>query len=118
MRQKEFPNTFNVLNNMLVCICCGHLVSWKHKVSIITHINSKTHKKNKQNYDIADQNSQFQTLEDSFSIAESKKVVVKDLVEAFVKANIPLEKVNALQPFFKKYCKEDGSIPQADALRR
>ncbi|CAG8816494.1 23760_t:CDS:2, partial [Gigaspora margarita] len=65
-RQKEFPNIFNVLNNTLVCICCGHLVT--------------------------DQNSQFQTLEDSFSVAESKKAVVKDLVEAFVKANILLEK--------------------------
>ncbi|CAG8847795.1 34505_t:CDS:1, partial [Gigaspora margarita] len=44
--------------------------------------------------------------------------VVKDLVEAFVKANIPLEKVNALRPFFRKYCKESSLIPQADALRR
>ncbi|CAG8528767.1 6362_t:CDS:1 [Racocetra persica] len=98
-RQKEFPNTFNVLNNTLVCICCEHSVSWEHKVSITTHVNSKTHKKNKQNYDAAAQNSQFQTLEDSFSDVESKKAMVKDLVEVFVKANIPLEKVNALRPF-------------------
>ncbi|CAG8784117.1 19565_t:CDS:2, partial [Gigaspora margarita] len=55
------------------------------------------------------QNKQFQTLEDSISVAELKKTVVKDLVEAFVKMNILLEKVNALQPFFRKYCKEEGS---------
>jgi len=44
-------------------------------------------------------------------------VVVQDLVEAFVKANIPLKKVNALQSFLKKYCYEGGAISQADALR-
>ncbi|RIA89645.1 hypothetical protein C1645_824518 [Glomus cerebriforme] len=45
-------------------------------------------------------------------------MVVMDLVKAFVKANISLEKVNALQPFFRKYCREGGAVPQADALRR
>jgi hypothetical protein len=39
-------------------------------------------------------------------------------VKAFVKANIPLEKVNALQPFLRKYCCEEGAVPQADALKR
>ena len=117
-RQKEFPNIFEVLNNTLVCLFCGHSVSWEHKVSISTHVNSKTHIKNKKNHEAARNIYSQQTLEEVLSVAESKKAVVKDLVKAFVKANIPLEKVNALQPFLRKYCHEGGAVPQADALRR
>ena len=95
-RQKEFSNTFDLFNNSLVCRFCGHSVSWKHKVSITSHVNSKVHIKNKRNYETAAQNTHPQTLEGALSVAEFKKVVVQDLVEAFVKANIPLEKVNAL----------------------
>ncbi|GBB89089.1 hypothetical protein RclHR1_15760005 [Rhizophagus clarus] len=82
-RQKEFPGTFNVLNNTLVCLFCGHSVSWEHKVSVTTHT-----------YNV-------------LSVAESKKTVVNDLVKAFVEANIPLEKVNMLQPFLRKHCREE-----------
>jgi hypothetical protein len=117
-RQREFPNTFEVLNNTLVCLFCGHSVSWEHKVSISTHINSKTHIKNKKNHEAARNIYSQQTLEGALSVAESKKAVVKDLVKAFVEANIPLEKVNALQPFLRKYCREGGAVPQADTLRR
>ena len=94
--QKEFPNTFDVLNNSLICLFCGHSVSWEYKVSISSHINSKIHLKNKRNYETAAQNTYSQTLEGVLSVAKFKKVVVQDLVKAFVKANIPLEKVNAL----------------------
>ena len=51
-RQKEFPNTFDVLNNTLVCLFCGYSVSWEHKISISSHVNSKTHIKNKKNYEV------------------------------------------------------------------
>ncbi|PKK57110.1 hypothetical protein RhiirC2_764090, partial [Rhizophagus irregularis] len=49
---------------------------------------------------------------------ESKKEVIEDLIKAFSLANIPLEKVNHLLPFFKKYLKEGGAIPQAPTLRQ
>src|SRR5207245_2193059 len=70
--------------------------------------------KNKKNHEVDAQNMHFQTLEEVLSVAEFKKAVVKDLVKAFVKANVPLEKVNALQPFLKKYCRKGGAIPQAE----
>src|SRR6266542_4202477 len=53
-----------------------------------------------------------------FQKDKSKKVVIEDLIEAFSSANIPLEKVNQLLPFFKKHLKEGGSIPQAPTLRQ
>ncbi|RIA88516.1 hypothetical protein C1645_826250 [Glomus cerebriforme] len=55
----------------------------------------------------------IQPLEEALSVAELKKVVVKDLFKAFAEANIPLEKLM----YLKKYCHEGDAIPQADALR-
>ncbi|PKC54889.1 hypothetical protein RhiirA1_476493, partial [Rhizophagus irregularis] len=37
---------------------------------------------------------------------------------AFAIADIPLEKVNSLLPFFKKHVKNGGSIPHAPTLRQ
>ncbi|CAG8836288.1 17244_t:CDS:1, partial [Gigaspora margarita] len=42
--------------------------------------------------------------------------IIHDLVEAFIVADILLEKVNSLLLFFQKHCKEDGTIPQATTL--
>ena len=44
--------------------------------------------------------------------------MIEDLIEAFANADIPLEKVNNLLPFFKKHLKEGGAIPQAPTLRQ
>jgi hypothetical protein len=50
--------------------------------------------------------------------ADSKKIVIEDLIDAFVGADIPLQKVDKLLPFFKKNLKEGGTIPQAPTLRQ
>ncbi|CAI2170487.1 3018_t:CDS:10, partial [Funneliformis geosporum] len=81
-------------------------------------IMEKAHDLNKsyKYYIKAIQNTYPQTLDRVLSVAEFKKGVVQDLVKAFVKANIPLEKINALQSFFKKYYHEGDAISQTDAL--
>src|SRR5207302_727559 len=61
---------------------------------------------------------QQQTLLSVISSNESRKIIVEDLIEAFAGADIPLEKVNHLLPFFKKHLREGGSIPQASTLRQ
>ncbi|RIA84685.1 hypothetical protein C1645_831874 [Glomus cerebriforme] len=50
--------------------------------------------------------------------ADLKKQVIKDLIKAFAIADILLEKVNSLLPFFKKHVKNGGSILQAPTLRQ
>ena len=50
--------------------------------------------------------------------AESKKQLVKDLIEAFVTADISLEKVNSLLSFFKKYVKNGDSISRIPTFRQ
>ncbi|PKK76952.1 hypothetical protein RhiirC2_771892 [Rhizophagus irregularis] len=62
--------------------------------------------------------SQQLTLASTQVVADLKKQVIKDLIEAFTIADIPLEKVNSLLPFFKKHVKNEGSIPQTPTLRQ
>ena len=45
-------------------------------------------------------------------------MVVEDLVEAFLGADIPLQKVDQLLSFFKKYLKEGGAIPKAPTIQQ
>ena len=43
-------------------------------------------------------------------------MVVEDLVEAFLDADILFQKVDQLLSFFKKYLKEGGVIPKASTI--
>src|SRR4051794_12329751 len=61
---------------------------------------------------------QQRTIASTISIANSKKELIEDLIQAFTIADIPLEKVNFLLPFFQKYIKQGGFIPQAPTLRQ
>jgi hypothetical protein len=78
------------------------------------HCLSKSHIKKKQTYESNTRRQEQVTI----LAFESKKEVIEDLIEAFSLANIPLEKINNLLPFFKKYLKEGGAIPQAPTLRQ
>ncbi|CAI2196020.1 16491_t:CDS:2, partial [Funneliformis geosporum] len=98
----------------------------KKKVSINSHINEHPgvfrenggHNKKKRLYEINEQKKKQTTISTINNAFESKKEVIEDLIEAFSSANIPLEKVNQLLPFFKKHLKEGGAIPQAPTLRQ
>ncbi|KAF0468394.1 transcription factor e2f6 [Gigaspora margarita] len=49
---------------------------------------------------------------------EIKKLIITDLMEAWVAADILLEKIDKMRDFFSKYCHEGGMIPCADTLRQ
>ena len=55
-------------------------------------------------------------METTLLAADSKREVIEELIKAFASADIPIEKINHLLPFFKKYFKEGGAIPQAPTL--
>ena len=84
------------------------------KSTVDGHCLSKSHIKKKQTYE----NNARRQGQVTISAFESKKEVIEDLIEAFSLANIPLEKINNLVPFFKKYLKEGGAIPKAPTIRR
>ena len=117
-RQKERPNDFRVDNGVLFCIFCDHSIEWNHKSTIDNHCKSKAHLANKKLYENNNCTNYQQTLHFSLSTNEKKKVVIEDLIRTFAGADIPLEKVNALLPFFKKYLQEGGAITQAAILRQ
>jgi hypothetical protein len=82
------------------------------------HCGGKKHLAQKRVYENNQRKGNQQTLETTLLAAESKKEMIEDLIQAFAVADIPLEKVNSLLPFFKKYLKEGGAIPQAPTLRQ
>ncbi|RHZ81202.1 hypothetical protein Glove_123g3 [Diversispora epigaea] len=62
--------------------------------------------------------SQVKEYENVFHVDNGLLFFIEDLIEAFANADIPLEKINLLLPFFKKHLKEGGAIPQASTLRQ
>src|SRR6266542_887499 len=118
IQQKEHPNDFWVDNGVLFCIFCDHSVEWNRKSTIDNHCKSKAYLANKKLYENNNCKNYKKTLHSSLSANEKKKAVIEDLIRAFAGADIPLEKVNALLPFFKKYMQEGGAIPQAATLRQ
>jgi hypothetical protein len=117
-RIKEYPGIFRNDAGIMFCIYCDKSVEWKYKSTIDSHINGSKHIANKKVYEERQRTSQQQTLQASLRAAESKKVVIEDLVEAFLGADIPLQKIDQLLPFLKKYLKEGGAIPKAPTLRQ
>ena len=102
----------------MFCIYCDKSIDWKHKSTIDSHVNSIKHESNKRKYKAKQQISHQQTLQTTLRAADSKKIVIEDLIEAFVGADIPLQKVDKLLPFFKKHLREGGAIPKAPTLRQ
>ena len=93
-------------------------MEWKHKSVVENHCKSQKHISNVKSHEERQNSTQQLTLSSTRTAAESKKQLIEDLIEAFVTADIPLEKVNCLIPFFKKHVKNGGSIPQAPTLRQ
>ena len=93
-------------------------MEWRHKSTVDSHCLGKKHLAQKKIYEANQNKKNQQTLETTLHAADSKREVVENLIQAFASANIPLEKINHLLPFFKKYLKEGGAIPQAPTLRQ
>ncbi|CAG8797895.1 20738_t:CDS:1, partial [Gigaspora rosea] len=114
---KEHPGVLREDRGVMFCNYCDLSVEWKVKSTVDGHCNSKGHIKNKQIYENKEKSKKQVTLASTMA-SESKKEMIEDLIKAFSFANIPLEKVNSLLPFFKKHLKEGGAIPQASTLRQ
>jgi hypothetical protein len=113
-RINQYPGIFREDNGIMFCNFCDLSIEWRSKSTVDGHCLSKSHIKKKQTYESNTRRQEQVTI----LAFESKKEVIEDLIEAFSLANIPLEKINNLLPFFKKYLKEGGAIPQAPTLRQ
>ena len=117
-RCNEYKDIFRVDDNILFCNYCNISVDWKRKSIVDNHCNSQKHISNVKSQEENQNKTQQLTLSSAQAAAESKKQLIEDLIEAFAIADIPLEKVNSLLPFFKKHVKNGGSIPQAPTLKQ
>src|SRR4051812_5120628 len=117
-RIKEYPGIFRKDTGIMFCIYCDKSVEWKYKSTITSHINENKHISNKKTYEEKQQNTQQQTLQSSLRAADSRKAVIEDMVEAFLSADIPLQKIDQMLPFFKKYLREGSAIPKAPTLQQ
>ncbi|CAB4420469.1 unnamed protein product [Rhizophagus irregularis] len=116
-RCNEYEDIFRVDDKVLFCNYCNVSVEWRQKSTVDNHCNSQKHISNMESHEEQNKAQQL-TLASTQVAADLKKQVIEDLIEAFAVADIPLEKVNSLLPFFKKHVKNGGSIPQAPTLRQ
>ena len=120
-RAAEHPGHFRVDDSILLCVYCNHTVKWEKKSTVDDHVRGPIHCAKKKAYENKQKNGEIRqqrTIASTISIADSKKELIEDLIMAFTIADIPLEKVNSLLPFFQKHVKQGGFIPQAPTLRQ
>ena len=117
-RVKDYNGIFRADDGLLFCNYCDLSIEWKHKSTIDANCASKKHASQKIIFETREKVQSQQTLQTTLLASASKKEVIEDLIEAFANADIPLEKVNILLPFFKKHLKEGGAIPKAPTLRQ
>jgi hypothetical protein len=101
-----------------MCRFCDHSINFQTKNTITAHIGSKTHIRNKKEKKEQQMKKRQPTIQTILNASEIKKTVINNLVNAFVAADIPLEKIDKLQNWLHENCIEGGSIPKSDALRR
>ncbi|CAB4391603.1 unnamed protein product [Rhizophagus irregularis] len=117
-RAREFSEDFFADNGKLMCRFCDHSINFQTKNTITAHIGSKTHIRNKNEKKEQQIKKRQPTIQTILNASEIKKTAVNNLVDAFVTADIPLEKIDKLQNWLRENCNEGGFIPKSDTLRR
>ncbi len=73
------------------------------KSVVEAYINSSTHLKKKREVEAGTEALQT-TIPSIYQVRSEKQEINLHLIEAFTKADIPLEKIDILKPFFINYC--------------
>ena len=105
-----YKNNYYVSNTVMFCKFCNITIDYKIKHKVDQHLKTNKYKNNKtaierkstQSNNRPVQQSTLETFEHIISEGDELNL---ELVKVFTAADIPLEKVNKLRPFFRKYCK-------------
>lgn len=119
--ETSFKADFYEDGGKLFCKFCKHTVDWKRRDSCVDHIASQKHKKAKLKHQNIPPKKKQCTL-DSDKLKPSTSLeercdFQRDFLRMMTTANIPLEKVNDMKPFFMKHCKQGGSLTSCINLR-
>ena len=122
-RAKQFSGDLYEDGNILFCKFCEHSIDFKRVDTVIDHLGSKKHVKNK-SAKIAKSDGDDQppakrqvTLFSAFQSKDLREEFILDFVRLCTMADIPLEKAEKMLPFMRKHCKQGGALPQAATLR-
>jgi hypothetical protein len=123
--QKFGTDTFYVEGGALWCKICSVPVDHVRRQTI--HLKSKKHNERlnkRKGDDVNDTANKRQCtitgqVQRQTAATASKNILIEDFVQAFMSANIPLEKVDnsTMISFFEKHVKGGGGIPKANTLR-
>jgi hypothetical protein len=102
---EEYKNNFYTDNENLYCTFCKCLLNYRNKFLLDQHLKTEKHRKNMQK--MKDNSQEIHTC---YTHQEEREMINVDLVHALTQANIPIEKVDKLKPFFLKYCKNGNYI--------
>lgn len=123
-RVKEFgQDKFYAEGGLLWCKTCNEAVAHVRCQTITDHLGTKKHTRaNKRQHDATSSKQQSTItgcIERSTAATAAKDTLVMELVETFMAANIPLEKVDnpTMHSVMQKNLKGGGGIPQANTLR-
>lgn len=106
---------------VLFCKHCNFCLDYKRKDSLQKHCKSQTHVARKSgNITAARLATLEETLDNGWKIKDSTMEFILDTVEAFVEANIPVDKLDhpAMRAWLSKYVQGSGDLPLADCLRQ
>jgi hypothetical protein len=101
-KKNHYNDHFYVESGKLYCHFCNHIINHEKKSVVDNHIESAKHKAAEQKHKNNSLPLQRSLL--SFTNDDRDKINLA-IVEAFTKADIPLEKIDKLKPFFNLYCK-------------
>ena len=104
---------FDKRKQIMMCACCEVRVNWQKKSVIQNHIDSDNHRTKKVNYEseLLKQKSKQISITESVKRGTALKCereqFIQDTVEAFLRSNIPLEKLESesLRSWKRKYVK-------------
>jgi hypothetical protein len=108
LETQEYKEIFYIEDSKLRCRYCTTVVNHEKKSVVDNHLQSKRHIAAKKNY-----NERRVPLQRTLSFSgplNDRETINLEIVKAFTAVDIPLEKIDALKPFFLKYCKNGNYL--------
>jgi hypothetical protein len=110
MSAYQYPEDYEALNDTLMCRFCNYEVNYKDISTVRKHLEGRKHIELKsKSANIPPSNI------DNFSDTQE---MIMEFVKMLTNCNIPLNKVDSMLSFLKKYVKNGGKFPGSSAIRK
>ena len=103
-KHPKYKEDFYQVDGKVYCTFCQCLIDHKKKHNLDAHLKTNKHKKKKKIAEISQDLPEHENLAMLQTQISNKQEINVDIIKAFTKADIPLEKIGKLKSFFQKYC--------------